>query len=155
METIVVKNYINIEKVKEVIHELYLNAVDGYEDFEKDYIFDNYNLEDMAYEMAWSINDDMNKYLHQKDHKMYGNFNNIDYDYVHFRTGEFNYDYDMVNEMIARLDNQEDSEQANADRDFLSDWIFDTIGTFGIEYNFTSAINDELYVVFEMEEETL
>ncbi len=149
METKVIKEYINIDNVANEILNIYKAALDGYEEHEKNFINDSHDLKQEAFELALQLNENMNEYLHKKDHKIDGNFNNIDYDYIHFRTGEFNYDYDMVNEMIARLDNQEESEQAKADREFLSDWIFETFGTFGFEYNFTSTINDELYIKFE------
>ena len=152
METRVIKEYINIENVATEILNIYEAALEGYEDYEKDFIHDFHDLRQEAFELALQLNKNMNEYLHQKDHKIVGNINNIDYDYVHFRTGEFNYYYDMVNEMIARLDNQEDSEQAKADREFFSDWLFDTFGTFGFEYNFTDSINDELYLEFECKE---
>ena len=80
----------------------------------------------------------MKKYLHNPDHRICGNFNNIDYDYPYHIYGEVTYDTPLVNAMIARLDAGEDSEQANEDRDFLVDWFFETFWNMG-EYPIISS----------------
>lgn len=70
--------------------------------------------------------------------KLQNTFIGLDMNYVE-------YDFDMVNDMIARLNNQDMSEQSVKDRDFLVDWFFETFGTFGISYNFTNEISDTCY----------
>lgn len=111
--------------------------------------FSDKHLEDKSNEMAWQFNSDMKKYLHNPDHRICGNFNNIDYDYPYHIYGEVTYDTPLVNAMIARLDAGEDSEQANEDRNFLVDWFFETFGTHGISYNFQSDISEYLYMEFK------
>ena len=118
----------------------------------KDFIMENFSdeyLEDYSNVMAWKFNSDMKKYLHNPDHRICGNFNNIDYDYPYHIYGEVTYDTPLVNAMVARLDAGEDSEQANEDRDFLVDWFFETFGTWGISYNFQSNISEFLYMEFK------
>lgn len=147
------KQYINIDRMSECLHQIFKDKrEDMIDDENKGFIMDNFSdeyLEEMSSEMAWQFNSDMMKYLHRPDHKIYGNFNNIDYDYPYHIYGEVTYDTPLVSAMIARLDTGEDSKQANEDRDFLVDWFFETFGTQGISYNFQSNIADCLYAEFE------
>ena len=151
------KEYINVDKMADCIYKILKNARNEMIDEKnKEFIFKEYSderLYRLAQEMTYQFNSDMNKYLHMKDHKICGNFNNIDYDYPLYITGEVKYDHEMVNAMIKRLDDEEDSQRANDDRDFLVDWFFETFGTFGISYNFQSDMSEALYVEFEKKED--
>lgn len=130
------KKYINIDNMATRLCQILKDARESMVDDEnKDFIMENFSdeyLEDYSNVMAWQFNSDMKKYLHNPDHRICGNFNNIDYDYPYHIYGEVTYDTPLVNAMIARLDAGEDSEQANEDRDFLADWFFETFGTWGI-----------------------
>lgn len=157
-------DYIGVEAFAKEIYNLYKECLDNYDDKEEfeQYINDLYGdqelLKNRAYEFAVEANEDMKRYLHQKDHRIEGNFNNIDYDYPKYRTGAMwasDYDgglkefFDLVPDMIKRLDEADDSERADDDREFLSSWFFDTFGTFGIKYNFS---NDLAELHYDMEE---
>ena len=157
-------DYIGVEAFAKEIYNLYKECLDNYEDKEEfeQYINDLYGSEDylneQAYELAIKANEEMKEYLHQKSHRIYSCFSNIDYDYPRYRTGtrwvsEYDGDmkefFDLVPDMIKRLDAAEDSERANDDREFLSSWYFETNGTFGIEYNFS---NDLAELHYDMEE---
>lgn len=130
------KKYINIDNMATRLCQILKDARESMVDDEnKDFIMENFSdeyLEDYSNVMAWKFNSDMKKYLHNPDHRICGNFNNIDYDYPYHIYGEVTYDTPLVNAMVARLDAGEDSEQANEDRDFLVDWFFETFGTWGI-----------------------
>lgn len=145
------KQYINIDRMVDRLFVIFKDARDGltYEDDdEQQFVMEEYSddsLNERASGMAYEFNRDMGKYLNASSHKIDRNFNNIDYDYPAFRTGNVEYDFDMVNDMIARLNNQDMSEQSVKDRDFLVDWFFETFGTFGISYNFTNEISDACY----------
>ena len=147
------KKYINIDNMATRLCQILKDARESMVDDEKkDFIMENFSdeyLEDYSNVMAWQFNSDMKKYLHNPDHRICGNFNNIDYDYPYHIYGEVTYDTPLVNAMIARLDAGEDSEQANEDRNFLVDWFFETFGTHGISYNFQSNISEYLYMEFE------
>lgn len=147
------KKYINIDNMATRLCQILKDARESMVDDEnKDFIMENFSdeyLEDYSNVMAWQFNSDMKKYLHNPDHRICGNFNNIDYDYPYHIYGEVTYDTPLVNAMIARLDAGEDSEQANEDRDFLVDWFFETFGTWGISYNFQSNISEFLYMEFK------
>lgn len=149
METIIVKDYIDMDFMSKSLFEILKEERDGFKDGEVDgFIDDNYSddvLKERADSMAFEFNDNMDTYLHMKDHRICGNFNNIDYDYPHHINGEYGYDHQLVDDLIGRLDEGKDDERTNADREWLVDWFFDTFGTYGIKYNFGSEMSDNIY----------
>lgn len=150
METSKGKKYININKMIDSIYNILKSARNAMMDEEnKEFLLEEYSdneLFDRAHNIANQCNDEMYSYLHMKDHKICGSMNNIDYDYPCHITGKVQYDHEMVSAMIERLDNEEYSECTNNDRDFLTNWFFETFGTFGISYNFQSEISEFLYM---------
>lgn len=150
------KNFLNFDRLFNELVELYKGVRDEFmNDSNSDYLLDMVSddfIEETAMEKAIEFNRDMGKYLNMKDHKIDGNFSNIDYDYPHHINGEFEYDSQLVDAMIARLNSGEKSEQADADRDWLVDWFWETFGTFGLTYNFSEYISELLYE-FEQEKE--
>lgn len=106
------KKYINIDNMATRLCQILKDARESMVDDEnKDFIMENFSdeyLEDYSNVMAWQFNSDMKKYLHNPDHRICGNFNNIDYDYPYHIYGEVTYDTPLVNAMIARLDAGED-----------------------------------------------
>lgn len=145
MKTEIVKDYIDVDAMHDTLFEMFKEERDNYgEDEYRDVIeseFDDDRLSEEAIELAFQINTDMERYLHKKDHAIPGNFNNIDYDYPHHINGEFEYDDDLVNDLIKRLDERDMSEQTKSDRLWLNDWLFDTFGTFGIRCNFKEMMS--------------
>ena len=107
-------------------------------------------LEEYAYIIAKDINADMRKYLHMNDHRIAGNFNNIETDYskhlFEVSGGKYGKD-DQADfaEMVQRLDNNEQSERAEYDRAALASWFWDTFGTFGITYNYQNLCGEYEY----------
>ena len=153
------KNFLNIDRLRDEILELYKGVRDEFvDDSNREYLLNTISdeyLEESAWERVIEFNRDMGKYLNMKDHKIDGNFNNIDYDYPHHINGEFRYDEPLVNAMIERLNSGEQSEQADADRDWLVDWFWETFGTFGLTYNFSEYISELLYEFENKEEEAV
>ena len=153
------KNFLNIDRLRDEILELYKGVRDEFvDDSNREYLLNTISdeyLEESAWERAIEFNRDMGKYLNMKDHKIDGNFNNIDYDYPHHINGEFGYDEPLVNAMIERLNSGEQSKQADADRDWLVDWFWETFGTFGLTYNFSEYISELLYEFDNKEEEAI
>ena len=146
--------YINVEAMRTNLFELLKGVRESFRDDENSsFLDDNFSddyLDEISWEKAEEFNSDMKKYLHQKDHKICGNFNNIEYDYNLFRYGEVASNLPLLNDMINRLDHNCQDEQTKKDRDFLNGWIFETYGTFGITYNFGDEISERQY---EYEEE--
>lgn len=145
MNTEIVRDYIDIDAMHDTLFEMFKEERENYGDDEyRDVIeseFDDERLSEEAIELAFQINTDMKRYLHKKDHAIFGNFNNIDYDYPRHINGEFEYDDDLVKDLIKRLDERDMSERTKSDRLWLNDWFFYTFGTFGIRYNFDETMS--------------
>ena len=112
-----------------------------------DTICDDEFIEEYAATIADNFNEDMKHYLHQSDHKIMGNFGNIDYDYPRHRLGvAYNtYNRKMVDDLTSRLDNNCQDEQTKSDRHWLVDWFFERFGSYNVSYNFTAMINESIY----------
>ena len=145
MNTEIVRDYIDIVAMHDTLLEIFKEERENYGDDEyRDVIeseFDDVRLSEEAIELSFQINTDMKRYLHKKDHAIFGNFNNIDYDYPRHINGEFEYDDDLVKDLIKRLDERDMSERTKSDRLWLNDWFFYTFGTFGIRYNFDETMS--------------
>lgn len=145
MNTEIVRDYIDIDAMHDTLIEIFKEERENYGDDEyRDVIeseFDDERLSEEAIELAFQINTDMKRYLHKKDHAIFGNFNNIDYDCPRHINGEFEYDDDLVKDLIKRLDERDMSDRTKSDRLWLNDWFFYTFGTFGIRYNFDETMS--------------
>lgn len=148
-----VADYIGVESFAKVIENLYDECLENFDDADelRVYIADVFekNIQSMAWEFTLKVNREMKKYLHMKDHRMIGNFANIEQDYPAHITGTLwssEYDGDdysgLFPQMVARLDAAEDSEQANEDREYLEEWYFETFGTYNIKYNFSNELEE-------------
>ena len=76
---------------------------------------------------------------------MNGNFNNIDYCYSKHYVDKCEHNRRLVDELTARLDAGDQSEQTKKDKHWIVDWFFETFGTFGITYNFQTMMSEYLY----------
>ena len=152
------KLYLNVSRLQGELLAIYKEECDGWiDEWNREFLmyeFSDESLEELAVEKAHEFNEDMRKYLNMSSHKIDGNFNNIDYDYPAHVNGEIKYDRPLVDAMIARLNAGEQSKQADADRDWLVDWFWETFGSWGIRYNFSDCIADRLYE-FEHEEDEI
>ena len=158
-----VADYIGVESFAKVIESLYrecLEYFDNAEDLEE-YIADIFgkNIQGLALEFTLKANREMKKYLHLPSQRMPGNFSDLRMDYPNHRTGTFwasEYEgsvseyLNLYPDMVARLDAEEDSEQAKEDRAYLEEWYFKSFGTFGITYNFS---NDLAEIAYSLEHE--
>lgn len=141
METKETKEYMNVSALADELFKLFQSerederkAVPEEGDALDHEVSDDF-LREYAMEMAIGFDSDMNKYLHMKDTRIQGNFNNIRWDYPRENEGE------TFEEMVARLDANEQSERATKDRDYLNAWFWETFGTFGLAYNFNDLMN--------------
>ncbi len=96
------------------------------------------------------------KYVNQKDHKIWGNCGNIEDDYIKEVTGTYwisEYDgskgkwHEIFPYFVKRMNEMDDSEQSTKDRKWVVEWYFKTFGTFGIKYNFQEGISEYLYEI--------
>lgn len=142
-----IKEYLSIDTLASDIFNIYKEVVDDRREEYGEYLDENYPediLRDMAIEQAIELNDDMGRYLHDKDHNIPSNFNDIDRDYYRHVTGKFGWDRKMVDGLLARLDANDQSERTKNDREWLVEWFWETFGGFGLRYNFATALDDEL-----------
>lgn len=139
------KLYMNVERLYNELLEMLTEERDGWiDDSNRDFLMCEMSdeiLDDYCEGLAYRLNDQMGEYLNSKDRRIPGNFCNIDYDY----SDHVNSNYSAVKDMTARLNAGEESEQADADRDYLVDWFWEAFGTFGIKYYFNEYITDILY----------
>lgn len=88
-----------------------------------------------------SITKDMNKYMHQKDTSICGNFCDLRFNYA--RECELNrkYNYD---ELLEKLDTEVIADDFKEDYDifmnWLAGWFFEAFGTYNLCYNFSNFI---------------
>lgn len=144
-----VVQYINCELMQKELEDILNEELKSYKEYS---YLEDIGVYEYAENLVQSFNSDMGKYLNSSDHKISGNFNNIDYDYPSFREGDGpHYNQKLVDDMVNRLNNNDDSEQSQKDRDFLVDWFFETFGTFGITYNFDNYLGEIIYANEEEE----
>lgn len=140
------KEYLNMDSMKSTIREIYDAQIESYKDepyFECTIYADEDIVEDEVERMAERLNADMKRYLHMDNHRIAGNFNNVEQDYIYI---EERGDHKDFRDMIQRLDDGVDDERTNEDRDWLTSWFWETFGTWAIGYNLSTAIGEELYV---------
>ena len=103
-----VVQYINCELMQKELEEILNEVLNSYKEYS--YLSDFVNVEEYAENLVLSFNSDMGKYLNSSDHKILGNFNNIDYDYPAFRECDGpHYNKKLVDDMVNRLNNNDDS----------------------------------------------
>lgn len=148
-----VADYISVKNFAKAIEALYRECLEDYENSEdiEEYLadFEGFNIQSLAWDFTMKANRETKKYLHMQNHRMDGNFANIEEDYPAHITGTYwssEYAGDdyfrLFPQMVARLDAAEDSKQADEDRAYLMDWYFEAFGTFGIKYKFQDTLSE-------------
>lgn len=144
--------YLDTDEVYETLKKVLTEKRDEFcvdEDMHGWY-YDDDAIDEYIWMLVEQFNTDMKNYLHSDSHRIDGNFNNLDYDYNYHKCAIINghkdnnkiggHDYEL-SDCIKRLDSGEDTEDARTDRKALTDWFFDTFGTWGICYNFTEYLS--------------
>lgn len=85
--------------------------------------------------LAYNWANDFRSYCNQKDTKIYGNFNNIKWDY------ELEFKGKHYEDILAKLNAEIDDEETKEFKDWAVTWFFETFGTFGMKYNFSSYLD--------------
>lgn len=144
---------INIEMLAKEICEIYQKAVDDFwteSDAEK-YALECVDVEEVAQYRAELINRDFNNYLFGRDRKgvnswdIPGNFCDIRYNYEQDTEKDFH-------EILRKLQDEPESEDAKEFREYAVTWFFRAFGTYGLTYNFTDYLIeyvDELVKEYE------
>ena len=157
-----IADYIGVEHFTNTVYNLYCECLSNFEDSEEfgEYLNETFYSKDYLYdkaeEFAFNANEGMKRYLHMKNHRIDGNFANIEQDYPCHITGTYwssEYDGDdyflLFPAMLRRLDSAEDSSQASADRAYLEEWYFRAFGTYNIKYNFSNDLQEAHYMMEE------
>lgn len=121
-----VADYISVNNFAKAIEALYRECLEDYENSEdiEEYLadFEGFNIQSLAWDFTMKANREMKEYLHMQNHRMDGNFANIEEDYPAHITGTYwssEYAGDdyfrLFPQMVARLDAAEDSKQADED----------------------------------------
>lgn len=131
------KYYINNIRMNKVISDAFIWVFNLYGTEEEKaalqdyYIDEEYITNELVPSKVAQINKEMGEYLHQSDHSIVGNFGNISRDY----DGDFK-------KSLALLDAGEDSDEANKFRDYCTQWFLDSIGLFGLAYDFEDLLGE-------------
>ena len=152
----VMYKYLDTDELRKSLIGMLQEERDGYCSSEEDmhgWYYTDEQIEDYVEWLVEDFNRSMRTYLHG-EHTIYGNFNNIDYDYDKclfeisegkYGKDEIGYNTKGVKEMITRLDSGEDSELADFERKALLSWFWETFGSWGICYNFNDHLASDYY----------
>lgn len=128
--------FINVEEFTEVIintiKEEGNSFADYYTNIDRERIMDF--CEDEGYCLACELADDFRTYCNQEDTRICGNFNNVKWDYER----EFNKSYADI---LVKLNNGINDKDTKEFKEWAIGWFFETFGTFGLKYNFSSTLD--------------
>ena len=102
-------------------------------------------IEEYANINAQTIVDDMNRYVHQKDTKIIGNFCNIreDWEVTPDFIGSDVKPWGKFSDVVKSIDNGTISEEdLKKFQQWAKDWFFRAFGTWGLCYNFQTLISE-------------
>lgn len=134
------KEFINFEDMEQTLLDLYKNCLDD-ENAQK---YES-TIEEYANINAQTIVDDMNRYVHQKDTKIIGNFCNIreDWEVTPDFIGSDVKPWGKFLDVVKSIDNGTISEEdLKKFQQWAKDWYFRAFGTWGLCYNFQTLISE-------------
>lgn len=129
-------NFIAFDELMESIAEIYR---DTRADFRAVSICDDDTINEMAFYAASDIEADMRKYLHQRDTSIWGNFNNISWNYPREHDGA------SFRDVVAKIEEGTlPAAEYEKWSEWLLNWFYETFGTYGLSYNFGDFLTDEI-----------
>ena len=134
------KEFINFEDMEQTLLDLYKNCLDDENTQKYESIIEEY-----ANINAQTIVDDMNRYVHQKDTKIIGNFCNIreDWEVTPDFIGSDVKPWGKFSDVVKSIDNGTISEEdLKKFQQWAKDWFFRAFGTWGLCYNFQTLISE-------------
>ena len=138
--------FINVDDLCECIvnalKEKGQEFLDYYTNIDSEWVMDL--CEEEGYRLGYQFAEDFRKYCNQDDTRIVGNFNNIKWDY------ELEFKGKWYRDILAKLNNEVEDEDTKQFKDWAVEWFFETFGTFGLKYNFSSSL--ESYFYDEIEE---
>ena len=135
--------FLNEQKHYENLLEIFMGVVNNYEGSE------NYDwfAEEYAEQLTECHIEQMDKYVHKSDTKIFGNFCDIHYDwnnpgFIHSEVEPWG-DFD---EVVKSIDDKTISEQDLAKfQQWCEDWFFTAFGSYNLEYNFATDVSEIAY----------
>lgn len=129
--------FINVENLCECVvnalKEEGQSFLDYYTNVDSESVMDL--CEEEGYRLAYQWANDFKTYCNQDDTRICGNFNNIKWDY------ELEFKGKNYKDILTKLNNEIDDEETKQFKDWAVDWFFETFGTFGLKYNFSSTLD--------------
>ena len=139
--------FLNFDDVLESITEIYNDCLSEVEQCRYESC-----VEDYAYLTAENVCNDMDKYVHMEDTKMWGNFANIRQDWditKNFVKSEVE-PWGKFDDIIKSIDdNTISKEDLEKFQTWALDWFFTAFGTYNLKYNF----NNFIYEIIDNEEQ--
>ena len=126
--------FIDIDGLFETINKVYQkegrNLIECYEDFGgiEDY------CEECAMSCASRTAEDFKIYCNKRDTSIWGNFNNVKYDY------ERDHDGTTFKDILAKLNASIDDAETREFKTWAVKWFLDTVGTYNLAYNFSNDL---------------
>ena len=129
--------FINVEDLCECVvnalKEEGQSFLDYYTNVDSECVMDL--CEEEGHRLAYQWANDFRTYCNQEDTRIYGNFNNIKWDYeLEFKGKDYK-------DILTKLNNEIDDEETKQFKDWAVEWFFETFGTFGMKYNFSSTLD--------------
>lgn len=135
--------FLNEQKHYDKLLDIFMGAVnncehpDSYEWF----------AEEQAEQLAAIHVENMDKYVHKSDTKIYGNFCDIRYDwnYPGFICSEIE-PWGKFDDIVKSIDDKTISEDdLSRFQQWCEDWFFTAFGTYNLEYNFGTDLSELIY----------
>ena len=129
--------FVNVEDLCECVvnalKEEGQSFLDYYTNIDSESVMDL--CEEEGYRVGYQWASDFRTYCNQEDTRICGNFNNIKVDY------ELEFKGKYYKDILAKLNAEIDDEDTKQFKDWAVTWFFETFGTFGVKYNFSSTLD--------------
>lgn len=136
--------FLNEQKHYETLLSIFMDVLENHDDSTEYEWF----AEQEAESLAASHVKDMDKYVHQSDTKIWGNFANIreDWDYIpDFVKSEVK-PWGRFDDVVKSIDDKTISEEDLVKfQQWCEDWFFTAFGTYNLEYNFGTDLGELAY----------
>ncbi len=135
--------FLNEQKHYDNLLEIFMGEVKNC-NYPNDY---DWFAEEYAEQLTEKDIEDMNKYVHKSDTKIWGNFCDIRYDwnypgFVHSEVEPWG-DFD---EVVKSIDNKTISEEdLSKFQQWCEDWFYTAFGTYNLKYNFGTDLGEVIY----------
>lgn len=107
----------------------------------KDSLHDH--VDEWAERVAGETIANMKIYCKKSDTSIPGNFKDVRHNYVWDKVNEL-LDFDQIVNLTLNTKEEDETAEIKAFRNWFLSWIFEAFGTFGLSYNFSNFLSEEL-----------